>query len=72
MLIERNIKEKWVAQILCKPSISEPDGNDPELRHALGRIPECGDRALRVVYNETMKPWLIVTAFFDRKAGRKI
>jgi hypothetical protein len=23
-----------------------------------------------VVYNETVKPWFAVTAFFDRKAGR--
>jgi hypothetical protein len=48
----------------------EKDKEDPRLRHALGRIPEHGDRILRVVYNTTIEPWSVVTAFFDRKAGR--
>jgi hypothetical protein len=46
------------------------DKEDPALKHALGRIPECGNKVLRVIYNESIKPWSVVTAFFDRKAGK--
>jgi hypothetical protein len=38
----------------------------------VGRIPERGDLVLRVVYNETVLPWSVVTAFFDRKASRML
>ena len=53
-----------------RPLTVEADKEDPKLRHALGRIPERGDRVLRVVHNETVMPWSVITAFFDRKAGR--
>ena len=44
----------------------ETDPEDLALGHALGRIPEHGDSVLRVVYNKTVKPWRIVTVYFDR------
>ena len=42
------------------------------LRHALARIPERDDRVLRVVYNENVHPWRIVTAYFDRAMRGKL
>jgi hypothetical protein len=69
-LAEREISVSWIFSVLADPLVLENDKEDPELMHALGRVPERGDRILRVVYNQTTRPWLVVTAFFDRKAGR--
>jgi hypothetical protein len=70
MIAERGISETWIDYVLAHPLALERDKEDLTLRHALGRIPERGDKILHVVYNETMQPWSVVTAFFDRKAGR--
>ncbi len=66
VMAERNISTAWVERVLQNPERTKPDDNDPELHHALGRISERDDRMLRVVYNMTVKPWRIVTAYFDR------
>jgi hypothetical protein len=71
-LQERGIPREWVARVVAAPIASEPDRADSALRHALARIPEHGNRVLRVVYNEQTVPWRIVTAFFDRNAGRHL
>ena len=67
---ERRILAEWVGRVLSNPLKIENDKEDDNLRHALGRIAECEDRVLRVVYNYSARPWLVVTAYFDRKAGR--
>ena len=69
-IAERGISLIWLDRVLSHPLTVEADKEDPKLRHALGRIPERGDRVLRVVHNETVMPWSVITAFFDRKAGR--
>lgn len=66
VMAEREIPVEWVERVLAQPERTEPDGTDPELQHALGRIPEWGDRVLRVVYNKTREPWRVVTVYFDR------
>ena len=63
---EREIVAEWIVRTVVEPAMLEPDRRDRELKHALARIPEFGNRVLRVVYNETVAPWRIVTAFFDR------
>ncbi len=68
----RVISREWVARILMAPTVVEPDSEDPALRHALGRIPERQDRVLRVVYNQSVTPWRIVTVYLDREAGRRL
>jgi hypothetical protein len=72
MLAERRILRPWIDRVLAEPVVEERDKEDPALRHALGPIEERGDRILRVVYNETVRPWVVVTAFFDRKAGKML
>ena len=52
------------------PASLEVEHHDMFRRRA--RIPEHGNRVLRVVYNERTVPWRIVTAFFDRNAGRHL
>lgn len=63
---ERDIKLDWLERVLSNPERSEPDRADPELQHATGRIAENDDRYLRVIYNATVTPRRIVTAYFDR------
>ena len=46
--------------------------NGMEFIHAFGRVPERGDRVLRVVYNPTTEPVTVVTAYFDRKMRDKL
>lgn len=72
VMAEREILEIWVERVLVSPERTEPDATDPLLRHALGRIPERDDRVLRVVYNETVHPWRVVTAYFDRAMRGKL
>jgi hypothetical protein len=67
VLIERQIPLEWVARVLAQPMRFEADRHDPTLRHALAAIPENDGRVLRVVYNDTIRPWQVVTAYFDRK-----
>ncbi len=69
-IAERGIDRAWIERILSHPARVESDRQDRALSHALGRIPEYGDRVLRVIYNANALPWVVVTAFFDRKAGR--
>jgi hypothetical protein len=66
MISERNIQSSWLEQVLESPELVEPDPDDPELTHHVGRINENGNRALRVVFNQSISPIRIVTAYFDR------
>lgn len=66
VLEERGIRLDWLERVLVSPERTESDRADPELRHAIGRIAEHDDRHLRVIYNATVTPWRIVTAYFDR------
>lgn len=66
VITRRQIPLEWIARVLANPQRTEADRTDPELSHALARIPEYEDRVLRVVYNQTTSPWRIVTVYFDR------
>ena len=66
--IKRKIDIAWIRQALaCHRSI-ESDQEDDSLVHVLYRVPERGFRVLRVIYNETLEPVAIVTAYFDDEA----
>ena len=64
-LRQRKIAPEWISAALAMPLRIENDGDDPALVHALYRVPERNFRVLRVIYNETVDPVAIVTAFFD-------
>ena len=69
MLAERRIEEAWVERTIEAPEAIEQDRVDPRLEHCLRRIPEHGDRVLRVVVaNRAGDSARVVTAFFDRDA----
>ncbi len=67
VLKERKIPLEWVERVLKHPEKIVPDKNDPDLQHALGRIPELGNRVLRIVFHKETEPTRIVTVYFDRK-----
>jgi uncharacterized protein DUF4258 len=71
VLAEREIETTWVVRVLSKPERTEVDRSDPALTHALGRVTECADRVLRVVYNPSVEPPRIVTVYFDRRQRGK-
>ncbi|MFC1789111.1 DUF4258 domain-containing protein [Thermodesulfobacteriota bacterium] len=64
MMKERLIQPTWVDMTLNEPEKvdDKPDGT----RHYLRRIPEHGNRWLRIVVNVEAKPNKAVTVFFDR------
>ncbi|HPQ96607.1 MAG: DUF4258 domain-containing protein [Thiothrix sp.] len=64
-LLKRGISEEWIAQALSSPDTTENDEEDADLAHVLKAIPEKGFRRLRVIYNETIEPMIVVTAYFD-------
>lgn len=72
VIAARQIALQWIVSVLQAPQRIEPDAEDPELSHALARIPEYGDRVLRVVYNKTTQPWRIVTVYFDRSQRNRL
>jgi hypothetical protein len=72
VLKERSIRSEWLERVLAQPEKTETDKQDPSLAHALGRISEHGNRVLRVVYNPTVDPISVVTAYFDRPMRNKL
>lgn len=71
-LEQRGVTIERLRRALLHPDRVESDPDDDELRHAIKRFHVSGDSTvLRVVYNHTMLPWVVVTAFFERKAKRK-
>lgn len=72
VITERFIRMEWLEHVLSKPEKIEADRGDPDLSHALGRIPEHGDRVLRVVYNGAVKLVRIITVYFNRTLRNKL
>ena len=68
-LTQRGIDTVWIARAIDNPARTENDELDPNLAHALLSIPERGFRVLRVIYNETTDPIVVVTAYFDEKVN---
>lgn len=66
VIAERGINLQWIERVLSNPERTEDGKDDAALRHALGRIPEHGNRVLRVVYNGSVEPVRVVTVYFDR------
>ncbi len=71
-MAERSINLDWLERVLANPEKVEADDEHRDLRHALGRIPEHGNRVLRVVYNSAVEPVRVVTVYFDRTVRNKL
>jgi hypothetical protein len=67
MLSERGIDLEWVRSCLREPMYMVPDRRDRSLTHALMVMPALEGRVLRVVFDASVRPPRVVTAFFDRR-----
>lgn len=65
MLIERGIERAWAQRTTDAPDRTE--SHQDGTRHYLKRIPEFGNRWLRVVVSVDVSGETRVTAFFDRR-----
>ncbi len=70
MLKERGIAPEWAERALTAPDRLED--HDDGTRHFIKRMPEFGNRWLRVVVNVEQQPEKRVTVFFDRRLRRSI
>lgn len=69
---ERNIQTEWIEETFLYPDKLELDTYDHQLEHKLKIIKEFDNRVLRIIYNKSTEPVVIVTAFFDRRMKGKI
>ncbi|WP_394751861.1 DUF4258 domain-containing protein [Crenothrix sp.] len=62
---KRQIRSEWLSDALANPARIESDQDDPDLLHVLKPIADRSFSVLRVIYNETVSPVAIITAYFD-------
>ena len=70
--IERKIVLEWISRTLQNPQKLEPDPLKPNLTRVYREIPEFNNNVLRVVYDSSESPWLVITVLFDRKYKGKL
>ncbi len=66
VMVERLIIEDWVRRTVETPALRTPDPGDPDVERFFRRVPQRGDRVLRVAVNTRVVPWRVVSVFFDR------
>jgi hypothetical protein len=71
MIAEREIERAWVEETVSNPEIFEVDPYRPGVKRAFRRIPERGDRYLRVAYTEIEGAIKVITLFLDRGKRRR-
>ena len=72
VLVEREIPMAWVERALTVPELRHLQKDNPLLERRFRRIPEFGDRVLRVVVNVSVQPNHVVSVFFDRRKKGKL
>jgi hypothetical protein len=70
--VEREIPLEWVERTLSTPELCLTDTDDVTVERRFRRIPEFGNRVLRVAVNNTVEPSRVVSVFFDRKMKGKL
>jgi len=66
----RKIKSEWIEVALENFIKTQTDPEDSSLVHVFCPIPEKDFRVLRVIYNETISPVTIVTAYFENEVSK--
>jgi hypothetical protein len=72
VLEARGIPTEWLKRALREPALTAPDPTDATLERRYRKIPEHGDRVLRVVVNVTVVPVRVVSVYFDRTMKGKL
>jgi hypothetical protein len=62
-LQERHIPLEWMERVIAKPALVEPGATDATLESRFAKIPEHGNRVLRVVVNKTVVPERVVSRY---------
>jgi hypothetical protein len=68
---ERLLDKSWIERTVREPQFVTGDAKDPTAKRYFGSVLERGGRILRVVCVETPHEIRILSAFFDRGAGRR-
>ncbi len=71
-LQERQIPVEWMERVIANAALVQPSPRDPALESRFAKIPEHGDRVLRVVLNKTVVPQRVVRVYFDRTMKGKL
>ena len=71
-LEERGIQIEWVERTLFAPECVLPDPADTTVKRYFRRVPEFGERVLRVAVNTAVEPNRVVSVFFDRTMKGKL
>ena len=66
VIARRAIDSAWISLAITSPTRSEKDPIDPSLTHHLRRIPDFGNRVLRVIFDANVVPPRVITVYFDR------
>jgi hypothetical protein len=66
-IAKREIRLEWIVEAIENPLAIVYEILDKDLRHGIIRIPGKQEIFLRVVYNFKTDPYIIVTAFIDRR-----
>jgi hypothetical protein len=72
VLAEREIPLEWMERTLVEPELRQPDPDDVAVERRFRRIPEFGNRVLRVAVNTAVEPNRVVSVFFDRQMKGKL
>jgi hypothetical protein len=72
VLAEREIPLEWMERTLVEPELRQPDPDDAAVERRFRRIPEFGNRVLRVAVNTAVEPNRVVSVFFDRQMKGKL
>jgi hypothetical protein len=72
VLAEREIPLEWMERTLVEPELRQPDPDDAAVERRFRRIPEFGNRVLRVAINTAVEPNRVVSVFFDRQMKGKL
>ena len=72
VLAEREIPLEWMERTLVEPELRQPDPDDAAVERRFRRIPEFGNRVLRVSINTAVEPNRVVSVFFDRQMKGKL
>ncbi len=72
VLQERQISIEWLEQAFTAPELTLADPKEAGVERRYRKIPQFGNRVLRVVVNTAVAPPRVVSVYFDRTMKGKL
>lgn len=69
---QRNIQMEWITRTLENPAKIEHDEEETYRLHAFLPISEFNNNVLHVIYDSSVEPAKVITAYFDRLMKGKL